>query len=157
MIISPKQYRLIASISTLSLVVAVVGVAVALHQQSSTTSADTSDATRYTIYNQKIDHPNTDFTIVVEGEKQIKGPTTIRVKKGDVVRVNINAQGDEESKLELDGYGIITETNAQAPGGFSFVADKVGSFGYYAVEDTDGGDASAATPERQKLGTIEVQ
>ncbi len=107
-------------------------------------------------YDQRINDPNKSFDIVVEHEKIVKGPSKIIVNKGDTVRVNLTAIG-EEAKVHLEVYDIITEHDPSdnVPGGFSFVADKQGTFDFYAL-----GEASAdGTPNNSKklLGSIIVK
>jgi plastocyanin len=100
--------------------------------------------------------PEKTFNISVADGKVVSGPAKMTVKLGDSVRVNIRAGGSEEVKVELEGYGIITESAPadDAGGGFIFVADKPGSFKYYSIPDSENG---AETASKIELGTIVVK
>jgi hypothetical protein len=93
---------------------------------------------------------------VVDGEKLATGPSKITVKLGSSVRINIEAK-EEEVRVKLEGYDIITEHDPsdETPGGFSFIADKAGSFNYYTLAEAE--PDGTPHPEQHYLGTIEVR
>jgi hypothetical protein len=107
-------------------------------------------------YQMHISKPDKTASIVVKDEKIVSGPRHIDVKYGSSVRINLQAQ-EEEVRAMLEGYNIITEHDPSddTPGGFSFVADKRGTFNIYAL----GESAADGTPNNAKflLGTVTVE
>lgn len=108
-------------------------------------------------YDSRIGRGDKHYDLTVEDNKLLNGPSDITVHKGDVVRVDIKAVG-EEAKLWLTGYDIITESDGQgnAPGAFSFIADTTGSFPFYALGETSGNQEDFSAPQYY-LGTIDVK
>lgn len=107
-------------------------------------------------YTAKISNPDTVFRLTIDdNSKIISGPTKITVKQGESVNINFYAKGSE-ALINLDGYGISTETSPEkgADGGFHFIADKVGTFPFYSASDGDEPD-EGRTPIQ--LGTVVVE
>ncbi len=67
----------------------------------------------------------------VSGTNYAFDPSTIKVKKGDKVKITFkNTQGFHD--WVMDEYGVATkQTNAPTTEVLEFTADKVGSFEYY--------------------------
>ena len=67
----------------------------------------------------------------VSGTNYTFDPSTIKVKKGDKVKITFkNTQGFHD--WVIDEYGVATkQTNAPTTEVLEFTADKVGSFEYY--------------------------
>jgi plastocyanin len=109
-----------------------------------------------TLYDERINDPNKTFAITVDEGQLVKGPEKIIVKIGDSVRVNLTALG-EEARVHLEGYDIITEHDPSdnVPGGFSFIADRRGTFKYYSLAEP-GIDGTIST-EKTLLGSIVVE
>ncbi len=105
-------------------------------------------------YFDKLESPNVVFDLVVEEGKLMSGPSTIEVKKDQSVKVNILVQ-HEEARVRLEGYEIITESDVPSPGGFSFIANKTGTFNFYALPEDEHEDA--VTKEPSWLGKIIVK
>lgn len=68
------------------------------------------------------------FDLVVQGRKLVSGPSTLSVKQGDSVVINITVDEDEE--LHLHGYDIHTDLEKGRQGSLSFVANTAGHFSY---------------------------
>jgi plastocyanin len=100
--------------------------------------------------------PDKKFAIVVEDHKLKSGPSTINVNEGDAVRVELTAVG-EEANVKLDGYDINTEADPSddTPGGFTFIANKKGSFKFYALSEANADGTRPATT--YPLGTIVIK
>jgi hypothetical protein len=120
------------------------------HQRSTapvtaTTASSTPDYATLTSQLETIKNPTKVFNIVIDETKQISGPTTIRVKLHDSVRVNVRPGGAEEVNAGCDGLGLYTESAPEddTPGGFSFVADKVGTFPYFTASEPDAHGSSS--------------
>ncbi len=106
-------------------------------------------------YDERVNTPNSVTNLTIEETKVLEGPRTIKVKRGDSVNIEIRAV-KEEVRIKLEGYNIITENHPSdnVPGGFNFIADKVGSFKYYALPEEEEGHQND-TPTL--LGTIIVE
>lgn len=119
------------------------------------TTATTTPSPTAAAYDPRTETPNRIFSLVADAKHLISGPSVINVAKGDSVRVNITAQGNEEIHVLLEGYDINTEAHPtdDSPGGFSFIADKLGQFAFYTSADTAHGE----TVTRTKIGTIIVK
>ena len=73
--------------------------------------------------------PHKEFT--VEGENYDFNPREIRVKKGDVVTIHFK-DTDGFHDLRIEGYNVGSERiRANTESGFTFTADKAGTFAYY--------------------------
>lgn len=105
-------------------------------------------------YFDKISSPESVYDIRVDEGKLISGPSEIRIKKDTIVRVNVLVK-DEEARLRLEGYEIITESDLPSPGGFSFIANKTGDFKFYALPEDEHDDVSDEHPV--ELGHIIVE
>jgi hypothetical protein len=157
---SAQRSRMVIAL-TIFAVLIVAGSAYAWHAgkqhaqtlDSAASSSTPNDAV-LTSQLEAINSPNKIFTIAINGTKQVSGPTTIKVKHNDVVRVNINAAGTEEVNAHADELGLHTESSpeAGAGGGFSFVADTDGTFPYYSATEPDGNGNVTKVP----LGKIIV-
>jgi len=152
-----RKTRLAAVLGLTLLLLVLIGLTIAKKYSTNTgASADTSSVVLLQGYTDQVNNPNKTFAIVVDHEKLKAGPSKITVKQGDTVRVNLRAVG-EEARAKLDGYNIITESDPSddVPGGFSFVADTVGSFKYYALSEPN---PDGVTPDTQTyLGTVVVE
>ncbi|HEX8350093.1 MAG TPA: hypothetical protein VF598_09020 [Hymenobacter sp.] len=98
-----------------------------------------------------------EFELVLDEEKLVRGPDKIVVERGASVHINIIAGGHEEAGAYLEGYGITTEADPEAPGAFSFIADTPGTFAYYALEEPPAGIGSDEIPAKYRLGTLVVR
>lgn len=100
-------------------------------------------------HSKRLANPDISFSLTIDEDKLINGPSEMTVKQGQSVRISINAVS-EEVKARLEGYNIITESYAfeDPPGGFHFIADKTGEFKFYARGE-DG-------PEKH-IGTVIVK
>lgn len=107
-----------------------------------------------TEYFERLEKPTATFNLVVEEGKLISGPSKIEVNKDSTVRVNINVE-DEEARVRLEGYEIITESDLPSPGGFSFIANKTGAFNFYALPEDEHEQSDFNKP--QVLGQIIVK
>jgi hypothetical protein len=107
-------------------------------------------------YSERLNRPDQVVRLQVEEDKLVSGPRTITVQQGQSVNIEIRAIA-EEVRVKLDGYNIITENHPSdnVPGGFNFVADKKGTFHYYALPDKE--DHNTQNPVPKLLGTIIVQ
>ena len=151
-----RAVRLIVPILVL-LLVGMLAYAVVLAKKHGDNKTTTSSAVADThVYDERINSPTKTFDISVDEDKVVKGMAKITVQQNESVRVNIRAVG-EEVRVELEGYGIITENDPSdnVPGGFSFVADKKGTFNYYALAEPEA-DGTISN-ERHLLGSIIVE
>lgn len=105
-------------------------------------------------YFERLEKPTATFNLVVEEGRLISGPSKIEVNKDSTVRVNINVE-DEEARVRLEGYEIITESDLPSPGGFSFIANKTGVFNFYALPEDEHEQSDFNKP--QVLGQIIVK
>lgn len=124
------------------------------HAPMTIKSTPTQESTKE--HTKRLSNPDVVFDLTVDGGKLIKGPSQITVNRGQSVRININAVS-EEVNAKLEGYEIITESykHEDPPGGFRFVADKTGSFKFYAfVEDETNSEGSDL---QVYLGTVTVK
>lgn len=145
--------------STLLVVVVLVVAGIGMwsyrsSHRSSSAAVATTAATQTTNggYDPRIGHPNTTFNLTIDNNRIVSGPSKISVKLGDSVRISMKAGGTKEIGASLPGYGIITESAPEDtdPGGFSFIADKAGSFPFYSI------DQQSTTAVPVLLGTITV-
>jgi len=138
--------------------VAIFLIALLVHDRPNSTPVKESavPVSKQGTYDDRINHPNTTFNITVDEGRLVKGPSTIKVKQGDSVRVNLYAVS-EEAHVQLDGYGIITESDPtdDTPGGFSFIADNTGSFKFYSLSEPN--PDGVTPPQKTPLGQIIVQ
>jgi hypothetical protein len=143
-------------LTVLALILLVAGVWAKYYRHTSPVASMAATTLSPAEYEARITHPNTVFDITIDDGKLIKGPSKITVKQGDAVRVNIHAVG-EEANLQLDGYGIITESDPSddTPGGFSFVADKQGTFKFYSLGEAN--PDGVTPPQKTLLGEIIVR
>lgn len=102
-------------------------------------------------YDTRLAHPNKTFNLAVQDNKLVSGPSQLTVRQGDSVSVRIKAMGTSEIEAKLDGYDITTESAPEddTPGGFSFIADKAGSFPFYVL-------GASSPAQTYYLGTIVV-
>jgi len=105
-------------------------------------------------YFEKIGSPESVYDIIVDEGQLISGPSEIRIKKDTAARVNIFVK-EEEARLRLEGYEIITESDLPSPGGFSFIANKTGDFKFYVLPEDEHEDMSDKSPIQ--IGRIIVQ
>lgn len=158
----PKSKQLLFVVLFAVLLVIAAGIIWHERNDKNTTASPVANAaTSLTAkqYNDLITHPDTTIKLVIKNNKLVSGPSKITVKKGQSVNVDIATPGNE-AVVELDGYGIITETNSSdgASGGFHFVADKTGVFPFYIPgEDNEGAQGTNEPKNNIPLGTIEVK
>jgi hypothetical protein len=139
-------------------VIAVVAWKMADNKQArSSTNADQTTSAVVQPYDERIKTPDTVFDLVLAGDTLKRGPKDIVVKQGDSVRVNITYASSDEVRVKLAGYDIITEANIQAPGAFSFIADKTGTFPFYVLSDNDGSDTQSGATAQHQIGTVTVK
>jgi plastocyanin len=152
------ENRKIITIGSAVFILGLLLLAYVVTHRSGTTSAlaQSANSQAAATYDSRIGTPDKDsgYTLVFDGSKLVSGPKHIRVKLGASVKININEKANEETKVHLEGYDIITESNPQAPGAFSFIADKAGTFNFYVIPDEDN---SASTPAPIQVGEIEVK
>lgn len=67
-----------------------------------------------------------DAVIRLEGGEPVGGPATVKVRKGDVVRIVVRADADDD--LHLHGYDLERGVGPGRPAVFSFVAEFEGIF-----------------------------
>lgn len=150
-------------VTTVLAVAVIAGVSlIAWHFQQNSQSTKHSANLAATMdpkeYNQLITHPDKVYTLVMNEDKLVSGPTKITVNRGDSVNINLRATHDE-TRMQLDGYDIITEASPAegADGGFHFVADKAGTFKYYAFDEEAEGKVDGASMPRVEIGTLIVK
>jgi plastocyanin len=160
MINNQKVGRWIAPGVIAILTIVVLVIIITRHQTEPTREAVSPSASMTSAeYQTRIASPNKSFLLVFEENKLVTGPSKIQVTVGDSVRVIIQTK-TEEVKVTLPGYGISTEaTTAEgAEGGFSFVADKPGTFPFYVeAESQMPGFMTDKAPAKTQAGTIEVR
>lgn len=110
-------------------------------------TAASKPVARAPVYSDKIGtaDPGNTYKLIMDESRLISGPATIRVEQGASVRINITAT-EEESKLQLEGYDIISEATPQAPGAFSFIANEKGTFIIYALQEEEAAEDHAPAP-----------
>jgi hypothetical protein len=122
--------------------------------QTTELASETGKTLVHEEYDQRIENPENDFKLVVDGNKLVSGPRRIVVKQNESVGIVIESKRDEID-LELPGYLITSEADPEAPGGFSFIATTKGSFDYYATDEE--AEHSGDKDARAKIGTLIVE
>ncbi|HET8708710.1 MAG TPA: hypothetical protein VFL85_00340 [Candidatus Saccharimonadales bacterium] len=157
--------RHISRISLLGLaVLAVIGIACAWHvAQKDTGAVKQTEKTDLAVsmdpaeYTKRITHPDVSYNLVIKDNAVASGPSAITVQKGQSVNIDFSTLG-EEVDLELEGYGIISETNNIQGGGFHFIADKRGTFKFFIPSEEEEHTQGTAEPAHDiQLGTVTVK
>lgn len=104
---------------------------------------------------ERLANPDSQVSITVDEGKLVDSPSIIKVNKDASVRVDIIVKHDE-ARLSLEGYDIITESSPEAPGAFSFIAEKVGTFTFYYLPEKDE-DSNSNSAQPTYLGQIIVE
>jgi hypothetical protein len=107
-------------------------------------------------YDDRMASPDKTFKLTVNDEKLLSGPSHINVRYNDSVHISLKAVGSDEIEAHLDGYDVSTESapSDDTPGGFTFIADKKGSFNFYLFDESAG---ASATTGRHDLGVVTVR
>ncbi|MDP3645492.1 MAG: cupredoxin domain-containing protein [bacterium] len=83
------------------------------------------------------------FTLVVQNRTLVSGPSTLIVKQGDQVTINITVDEDEE--LHVHGYDISVDLEKGKQGSLTFTASASGRFPFELEHS------------KTELGALEVQ
>lgn len=110
-------------------------------------------------YIKRVTNPDVVYKLDIKDKKVDSGPTHITVQKGQSVNIDFTTPGDSVD-VELEGYGIITETdNVQAAsGGFHFIADKRGTFKFFIPsQESEHAEGTNGSKHDIQLGTVTVK
>lgn len=67
-----------------------------------------------------------EVSVTVEGSKVTPKPSTVKVEKGQVLRLSVTTDAADE--IHVHGYDKALETAAGRPGVLEFTADRTGRF-----------------------------
>ncbi len=73
------------------------------------------------------------FSLKIDKSKVLSGPTTMNVKQGDKVVINLTSDTVDEEDLSVEGYdGVTSSLDKGSVAQLGFTATKIGSFNVLA-------------------------
>ncbi len=67
-----------------------------------------------------------EFALIVENKKIVSGPTTLEANRGDLVKITVTA--DDEDEFHLHGYDLSVDLEPSVSKTITFLAQNAGRF-----------------------------
>jgi heme/copper-type cytochrome/quinol oxidase subunit 2 len=122
----PKSFWVIVGL--IILVVVVIAGIVVMKRQPSKTASSNKTLTFEQKQQGEVVNGAKQYYLVINNRKIIHGPSSISVKKGDNVYINMKTIGDEGEDMWLKGYDRVATLQPGQEVHIDFTADKTGDF-----------------------------